>query len=402
MNKDEILKKYFGYNSFKYPQDIIIDYVNDNNDVIGILPTGFGKSIIFQVLALLQEGISIIISPLIALMEDQKRTLISNNIEAAVLNSTQTKEEQEAIYNKIKKGKYKILYIAPERLESIKFKELINTIDIAMVAIDEAHTLLWGESFRESFNNIGVFINSLKKRPKLLALTATATSNTIEKIKKLLNLDNPIIIELPIDRKNIVYKVFHTDKKEKVLFKYLSSQKGFKGIIYCLTIKNTEKLYSLLKNKYNVAYYHGKLDSKIKLEQQNLFKGSDCNIMISTNAYGMGIDISNIRYIVEYEIPLSIEDLVQQLGRAGRDGNVSEAIVLFSFSDVYKGRYFINKISDNIIRREAIEKLDYLIDYCLTKKCRHQFLSKYFNQKINKCECMCDNCKKKDNAKRII
>lgn len=401
MDKKEILKQYFGYDEFKYPQDIIIDNVLSGKDVIGILPTGFGKSLIFQVLALLQDGLCIIISPLIALMEDQYNNLLKNDIKVAVLNSSLDIYEQDIIFNKIKKGKYKMLYLSPERLENKRFKDFINDIDIKMIVIDEAHTLLWGESFRESFNNIGLFIESLKNRPKLLALTATATPKTVEKIKNKLNMTNPLIIQMPMDRPNIFYKVYHTNKKEDFLYKYLDSKKEDKGIIYCLTIKKTIELYNKLKNKYKVCYYHAKLDNKTKQEQQMLYSSNKCNIIIATNAYGMGINIKNIRYIIEYELPTTIEDLTQQLGRAGRDNEKSEGIVLFSFNDVYKVRYFINKIDDDNIRKEYIKKLDSLVDYCLSKKCRHQYLSNYFEQKLNKCNNMCDNCKK-NNALSII
>ncbi len=395
MDKKVILKEYFGYDDFKYPQDVIIDNILKGEDVIGILPTGFGKSVIFQVLALMQDGLSIVISPLISLMEDQYNNLLKKNIEAAVLNSSLDIYEQDIIFNKLKKEKYKILYISPERLENKRFKEFIKNVDIRMLVVDEAHTLLWGESFRESFNNIVFFINSLKNKPKLLALTATATPKTVEKIKDKLNMKNPMVIEMPVDRPNIIYKVYNTNEKEEFLYKYLNSRKEDKGIIYCLTIKKTEELYNKLKNRYNVCYYHAKLDYDTKIKQQNLFSSNKCNIIIATNAFGMGINIKNIRYIIEYELPTNIEDLTQQLGRAGRDNEISEGILLFSFNDVYKVRYFINKIKDNNIRKEYIKKLDYLIDYCLSKKCRHQYLSNYFHQKLNRCNDMCDNCKKK-------
>lgn len=394
MDQFGILKKYFGFDSFKYPQEQIIQMILGGKEVIGLLPTGFGKSIIFQVLALLLEGVSIVVSPLIALMEDQVCSLRKKGIMATVLNSNVSYEEQQKIYSNL--SRYKLIYVSPERLENSQFLKHIEKIKVPMVVIDEAHTILWAEGFRGAFGQIHSFIENLKFRPKILALTATATNLTVHKIISYLCLDNPIIIEAPMDRPNLFYKVISTNNKMKYLLNYLNLHKIEKGIIYCLTRKTVEALHQrLLSLGYFNAYYHGGLDTEVKKENQLLFSKEECNLMICTNAFGMGIDIPNIRFVIEFDLPQSLEDLVQQIGRTSRDGAYGEGIVLFSFKDLNTISYFIEQQSDPLIRKQNHKKLDALVDYCLTRKCRHHFISSYFGQKQENCKNKCDNCKKK-------
>ncbi len=394
MDKYSVLKTYFGYENFKYPQDRIIDEVLANYDVIAVLPTGFGKSVIFQVLALMQEGISIIISPLIALMQDQVHKLKAKGVPAVYINSNLDSREQMSIYRNL--SSLKILYLSPERLESKIFLAHISKVKISMVVVDEAHTILWAEGFRLSFGQIHSFIETLSVRPRLLALTATATPGTIEKIHSYLKMVHPKVIEIPMDRPNLFYKVETPKNKLQYLKNYILHHKNEKGIIYCLTRREVENLHqSFLEFGISNLYYHGGLAREEREINQAQFSNGQCNLMICTNAFGMGIDIPDIRYVIEYSIPQSIEDLVQQLGRASRDGAYGEGILLFSFQDIKTVQYFIEQQEDKKIKKEAIRKLDALVEYCLTKSCRHQWMSSYFHNSLVSCKTKCDNCKKK-------
>ncbi|MCM1557185.1 MAG: RecQ family ATP-dependent DNA helicase [Anaeroplasma bactoclasticum] len=396
MDKYSVLKNCFGYDSFKYPQDKIIDMVMAGKEVIGLLPTGFGKSIIFQVLAFMQEGVSIIISPLIALMEDQVNALKKKGILAAFLNSNLSYEEQFMIYQNTSKNKYKLIYVSPERLENQNFLSSIKKVNISMIVVDEAHTILWAEGFRAAFGNIYSFIEKQQTRPKILALTATATNFTTQKIKDYLHLRDSIVIDVPMDRPNLFYRVVSIENKLPFLLKYLSMHNNEKGIIYCLTRREVEALHNKLLNlNYQNVYYHGGLDVESKIKNQELFTLGQSRLMICTNAFGMGIDIPDIRFVIEYNLPQSLEDLTQQMGRASRDGGYGEGIVLFSFKDIDTVKYFIEQQEKKTIRKEHQKKLDALVDYCLTKKCRHSFICSYFGQKVHSCKGGCDNCKKK-------
>ncbi|MDE7213456.1 MAG: RecQ family ATP-dependent DNA helicase, partial [Anaeroplasmataceae bacterium] len=271
-DKNSVLKEYFGYDHFKYPQDKIIDMVMEGKEVIGLLPTGFGKSIIFQVLAYLLDGISVIISPLIALMEDQVNTLKRKGIDAVFLNSNLSFDRQKELYYEISKNKYKLIYVSPERLENSQFLSCMEKLKISMIVVDEAHTILWAEGFRLAFGQIYAFIEKQKIRPRLLALTATATDQTTQKIKEYLHLQNCLVIEVPMDRANLFYKVISKEDKLSYLLKYLSKHSKEKGIIYCLTRKEVEALHSKLTLlNYSNTYYHGGLDIEIKKSNQEQF-----------------------------------------------------------------------------------------------------------------------------------
>lgn len=395
LNKFEVLKTYFGYDNFKTPQDKIIDAIDCGQEVIGILPTGFGKSLIFQVLALMQEGVSLIISPLIALMEDQVQALHKKNIPAVVLNSNLSYEEQKLIYQRISRNQYKMIYVSPERLQNALFLKHMEKINISMMVVDEAHTLLWAEGFRAAFGTIYSFIEGLKNRPKLFALTATATHNTVLKIKNYLHLQNPRVIEISMDRPNLFYKVISVKNKLSHLLAYLRQHPKNRGIIYCLTRRGVEELHQQLESlQYPNAYYHGGLPQTIKNKEQESFANGLKKLMVCTNAFGMGIDIPDIRFVVEYDLPQSLEDLVQQMGRAARDGGYGEGIVLFSFQDLDKVKYFIEQQDNRTLKRQNQKKLDALVDYCLTKRCRHSYISSYFGQSLPACINGCDNCKK--------
>lgn len=401
-NKNEILKSYFGYDNLKPEQAQIIDFVLDKKDTIGLLPTGYGKSICFIIPSLLLEGITIVITPLIALMADQVNNLKKRFIKAEFINSLQTNIEKENIYNRLLNNKIKILFIAGERLFTKRFSEILKKINISLIVFDESHTLLWSEDFRFTLSRIPEFLNNFKNRPPILALTATATTLTINKINSILSLKNPQLVVGDCDRKNIYYRVIRTDNKERILLSLLSKYKT-KILIYCMTIKNCEYLYyQLLELGYNIRLYHGMMEKDDKIKSQNDFYYSKANIMIATNAFGMGIDIPDIRYVIEYDLPSSIEDYIQQVGRVSRDGKYGEGILLFDRKDISTNEYFIENIkNDNIDKKELnqikldrYQKLDKMIELALTAKCLHQFTSNYFGHKHpGKCM-MCSNCKK--------
>lgn len=394
----KILKEYYGYETFRFPQDKIIKCILSGRDCIALLPTGFGKSVTFQVPAMILEGVCLVITPLIALMQDQVRSLRNKKIPAEYIDSSVSFEQQKNIYNKLEKGKVKLLYISPERLENQYFR--LNAVQwkISLIALDEAHTILWGDTFRKAFLNIASFINILPRKPVLLALTATATHETAIRIEQELQLNNPLHVHCDIDRKNIFYSVKRTENKDRQLLEELKPYKDEKVIIYCITRKKVEYISALLKKcGYAVGLYHGGLEEKIKKENQNNFSIGKKNIIVCTNAFGMGIDIPDIRLVINYEMPASIEDLVQQMGRASRDGKPALGIVFFSFKDLEVLEYFIehstNDVSNSsLLKKKQYKKMKEVVKYCFSMGCRHQFLASYFGTKVDKCHTMCDKC----------
>jgi len=402
MDKYYYLKKYFGFDKLKPEQELIIDSILDGNDTIGLLPTGFGKSITFQLPSLIFEGITIVISPLVALMADQVNNLKKKGIRAEFINSLLDNDEKNRIYKKLRYGLIDILYVSAERLENEYFLRIILNLNISLIVCDEAHTVLWSEDFRLSIGKINQFVYKLKNRPVLLALTATATSQTVNKIIDCIGLKNPKIIKALFDRENIYYDVIRTDKKLNELIGFVSKHKNELGIIYCLTIKNCKYVYNYLKEMgFNVGYYYGTLDSDEKEYMQNNFSNHNLKIMVCTNAFGMGIDIPDIRYVIEYDLPSSIEDFLQQTGRASRDGKEAIALLLFSLEDIKTANYFIENIEIDKpkeelekIKKSKYKKLEKMIEFATTRKCLHKFILDYFNQESEKKKCMmCINCK---------
>jgi len=404
MDKFLILKKYFGFDKLKKEQEIIIDSILDGKDTIGLLPTGFGKSITYFLPSLILDGLTLVISPLVALMQDQVNSLKKKGIKAEFINSLLDNDEKNRIYYKLRKNDIKILYVSAERLENIYFLNIILKLNISLIVCDEAHTVLWSEDFRLSIAKINEFVKKLKKRPVLLALTATATKDTVDKIIKCIGLNNPLIVSALFDRENIFYIVKRNDKKLNELISYVSKHKEEQGLIYCLTIKNCKYVYNYLKEMgFNVGYYYGTLESSEKEYMQNKFSNHEIKIMVSTNAFGMGIDIPDIRYVIEYDLPSSIEDFLQQTGRGSRDGKYREAVLLFSLNDIKTLNYFIenmeimDKTKEEIdkIKKSKYKKLDSMIEFATTRKCLHNYILNYFNQipKNKKCN-MCQNCKK--------
>lgn len=404
MNKEDLLEFYYGFKEFRSEQEKIIDSVIQGFDTIGLLPTGYGKSITFIIPALMMEGLTIVVTPLIALMNDQTINLKKRGIKAEYINSSLNNYEIDNIYNKIKLNKVKILFVSGERLSNKKFLSVINTVDISFVVSDEAHTLLWSEDFREKLKDVGVFIKNLKARPKILALTATATSTTVTKITSMLDLKNPTIIKANPDRENIYYDIRKSDNKIKDLVHILSKFNDQKCLIYTLTINHTKYVYDYLKNLgYNVGYYYGPQDSTLKEYYQNAFSTGLVNVMVATLAFGMGIDIPDIRLVILYDMPSSIEDYVQEIGRASRDGKNAYSVLLYNKSDFESNSYFIEQIDEldkteeekRRIKNEKYNKLDKMISLCLTHNCLHYEVVKYFGFNNKKKCLMCSNCNKK-------
>ena len=396
MNKVfDILNKYYGYNSFRKGQYEIINNILRGRDTFCILPTGGGKSICYQIPALMFKGVTIVISPLIALMKDQVDNLKTNGINAAYINSTQSLDSIDEIMTMCRNGEIKLLYIAPERLENEFFKKKLRKLNISQLAIDEAHCVsMWGHDFRRSYSLINDFVNSLSVRPIITAFTATATKIVRDDVVKLLGLVNPYLYVGSFDRDNLSIKVYVEEDKLELVKDIIRSNENKAGIIYCATRKEVDGLYLYLKDLgYDVLKYHGGLRDEEKEYYQDEFLNENSNVMIATNAFGMGIDKSNVRYIVHFTMPKNIESYYQEIGRAGRDGENSECHVLFNRSDIRTLEYLIYT-TVQINRKELeIKKLQSMIDFCESKECLRGFILKYFGEGNVKDYCNnCSNC----------
>ena len=405
MNKFEILKHYFGHDTFRDGQENIIDNISNGNDALCIMPTGGGKSICYQIPALMSDGIAIVISPLISLMKDQVTSLNQNGIRAAYINSTLTPAQQSrAIYNAMR-GEYKLIYVAPERLEAPAFLNLCNSIKISLIAVDEAHCVSqWGHDFRPSYLKIADFISRLDNRPVISAFTATATDAVKRDILNLLGLKNPYQITTGFDRKNLFFAVKRPQRKQKELLAIVNEHKNQSGIIYCATRKNVEKVSDFLNdNGYRSLIYHAGLNSEIRNRNQEDFINDRCNLIVATNAFGMGIDKPDVRFVVHYNMPKNLENYYQEAGRAGRDGENSDCILLYNPADVHTQRFFIenNDENDELTdeQREKIKKNDYyklnkMVGYCTSTTCLRNYILNYFGEyHTNDCK-NCSACLK--------
>ncbi|MGL5245308.1 MAG: RecQ family ATP-dependent DNA helicase, partial [Sarcina sp.] len=360
-----ILEKYYGYRDFRRGQKDIIETILLSKDVLAIMPTGGGKSICYQVPALLLDGLTIVVSPLISLMKDQVDSIKSMGIDCAYINSSLSTNEFNEIMEGISNNKYKLIYIAPERLDSYEFLNVISKIKIAQIAIDEAHCVSqWGHDFRTSYRNIKGFIDSLYNRPIITAFTATASKEVREDIIKLLGLHDGKVFITGFDRENLTINIVKSSNKKEYLLKYVENNKEICGVIYCATRKDVDNIYNdLYKRGYSVSKYHAGLsDNERKTNQEN-FIYDRVNIMVATNAFGMGIDKSNIRYVIHYNMPQNVEGYYQEIGRAGRDGEESECILLFAPGDIHTQKYLIEVSHDNIQRKNnQYKKLQQMVD----------------------------------------
>ena len=388
-----MLETYFGYTSFRPAQEAPIASLLRNEDVIGIMPTGAGKSICFQIPALCKVGLTIVFSPLISLMKDQVDGLLVQNIPAALINSTLTQAEFNKTMYEVRSGKIKLLYIAPERLGSNFFCNVLRALPIAQVIVDEAHCISeWGHDFRPSYRLIGEWLNSLPKRPIVGAFTATATKYVENDIKKLLGLNHANVYVTGFDRPNLSFAVIRTPKRMDYVVHYVRQHDNENGIIYCATRKDVDRVYeNLTRAGIKVGHYHGGLSDEVRREMQNAYADDKLQVMVATNAFGMGIDKSNVRYVLHYQMPRNMESYYQEAGRAGRDGAPAECILLYSGQDVQVHKYLIEQSIETPERQEVeLRKLQSMIDYCFCSNCLRKYMLNYFGEST--VWTTCDNC----------
>ncbi|MFP5107429.1 DNA helicase RecQ [Neobacillus sp. C211] len=389
-----LLESHFGYSSFRTGQEQAIRSVLSGENTITVMPTGGGKSICYQIPALVLSGTTIVISPLISLMKDQVDALIQVGIPATFINSSLSFGEANRRMMEAAEGKYKLLYIAPERLESREFLEDLYSMDIPLVAVDEAHCISqWGHDFRPSYRHIQQLINSLPQRPIVLALTATATPKVREDICDLLNIDEENTIITGFERENLSFTVIKGQDRDKFIKDYLKKNDKEAGIIYAATRKNVDQIYEkLLKANIKAARYHAGMGDVERNREQERFLEDKATVMVATSAFGMGIDKSNIRYVVHYQQPKNMESYYQEAGRAGRDGLKSECIMLHSSQDVQIQRFLIDQSSDRSRITQELAKLQQMVDYCHTENCLQEFILKYFGETETEPCGRCGNC----------
>ena len=388
-----MLETYFGYTSFRLAQEAPIASLLRNEDVIGIMPTGAGKSICFQIPALCKAGLTIVFSPLISLMKDQVDGLLVQNIPAALINSTLTQSEFNKTMYEVRSGKIKLLYIAPERLSSNFFCNVLRALPIAQVIVDEAHCISeWGHDFRPSYRLIGEWLDSLPRRPIVGAFTATATKYVENDIKKLLGLDKANVYVTGFDRPNLSFSVIRTPKRMDYVVHYVRQHANENGIVYCATRKDVDRVYeNLTRAGIKVGHYHGGLNDEVRREMQNAYADDKLQVMVATNAFGMGIDKSNVRYVLHYQMPRNMESYYQEAGRAGRDGAPAECILLYSGQDVQVHKYLIEQSIETPERQDVeLRKLQSMIDYCFCSNCLRKYMLNYFGEST--VWTTCDNC----------
>ena len=416
---DEALKKLFGYESFRLGQKPVIESILAGRDVLAVMPTGAGKSICYQVPTMMLPGITLVISPLISLMQDQVNSLNEAGISAAYINSSLSEEDFLCTVYKVRKGQYSIVYVAPERLLTEGFIELAKSIDISMITVDEAHCISqWGQDFRPSYMKIVEFVKLLDRRPIISAFTATATQAVREDIVCILGLKDPYILVNGFDRENLFFQVEKPQNKDQYILDYISQNSDQSGIIYCSTRKKVEEVYDLLKSKgISVAKYHAGMGSEERKKMQDDFVFDYVSIVVATNAFGMGIDKSNVRFVIHYNMPQSMENYYQEAGRAGRDGLDAKCILLFSPQDIVINRFLLehkdmsdlDPIDKETVRQLDIKRLQAMERYCYTTECLRNYILKYFGENPKKPCGDCGNCLREfetmdmtDQAKKVI
>lgn len=403
MDKLSVLHDYFGYPAFRDGQEQLIDAVLSGRDAFGVMPTGGGKSLCYQVPAMLLPGLTFVISPLISLMRDQVLSLKEAGIPAAYINSTLSSEQMRRVYSNVRAGKYKIVYVAPERLETESFLRLANALRIACVAVDEAHCISqWGQDFRPSYLKILAFIKALPQRPVVAAFTATATEEVRRDVVRILELRDPLCVITGFDRPNLRFEVIHGGKKDGTLMGLLRSRAGQSGIIYCATRKKVESVcQALCERGVPATRYHAGLPEEERRHNQEDFVYDRKPVMVATNAFGMGIDKSNVRYVIHYNMPQSLEAYYQEAGRAGRDGAPADCILLYAPGDVTTARYLIEHGEENEalsaeeqrrVTELNLQRLQTMVAYCKTKRCLRGTILDYFGQRHTQTCGNCSNC----------
>ncbi|NCB93053.1 MAG: DNA helicase RecQ [Clostridia bacterium] len=402
-DKYQLLKQYFGYSEFREGQETLIDSILSGRDTLGIMPTGAGKSICYQIPALMLEGITLVISPLISLMKDQVEALNQAGIHAAYLNSSLTYNQYLTALRLARDGRYKIIYVAPERLDTAEFLAFAMQVPISMVSVDEAHCVSqWGQDFRPSYLKITNFIDQLPKRPVVSAFTATATKTVRDDMVCILQLENPLVITTGFDRKNLYFSVEKPKDKYQALLKHVKEFEGQSGIIYCISRKAVEEVCeNLIKEGFPVTRYHAGLSDNERRHNQEDFIYDVKPIMVATNAFGMGIDKSNVRYVIHYNMPKNIESYYQEAGRAGRDGESAKCILLYGGQDVITNQFFIDNNMDNdelspaeleVIKEQDRERLKKMTFYCMTNECLRSYILMYFGEYGDNYCGNCSNC----------
>ena len=403
MDQYEALKYYFGHSQFRQGQEALINAILSGRDVLGIMPTGGGKSLCYQIPALVLEGVTVVISPLISLMKDQVAALSEAGIQAAYLNSTLTPQQMQLVYQRTREGAYQLLYVAPERLDTAEFSALVEQISVPLVAVDEAHCISqWGQDFRPSYLNIAAFVQRLPRRPVVAAFTATATGEVQADIVRLLELWEPLRMVTGFDRPNLFFDVRRPKQKTPVLLRLIQERQDKSGIVYCATRSAVERLCKNLCAKGIAATrYHAGLDEEERRQNQDDFQFDRKTVMVATNAFGMGIDKSNVGFVIHYHMPKSLEAYYQEAGRAGRDGEPADCILLYSNGDVETAKYLIENSGNDLltqeeqddIRQRDYDRLNAMIGYCKTTRCYRSYILSYFGQNAPTSCGNCGNCK---------